>query len=119
MHTLNLKTNYFPLMCFFTFCKITLHKKAAETGKGGTLLYLILHFECGMAIPTFLWGQVNYPKADLWLQKEFVGCNLPVPITVRRTVADPVRGSGRGPDPPPSGLRLFFITCLTLKVLHL
>ena len=50
-----------------------------------------------MAIPTFLWGQVNYPKADLWLQKEFVGCNLPVPITVRRTVADAVRGSGRGP----------------------
>ena len=45
--------------------------------------------------------------------REFVGCNLPVPITVRRTVADPVRGSGRGPDPPPSGLWLFFITCLT------
>ena len=73
-------------------------------------MYLILHFKCGMAIPTFLWGSINsinYPKADLWLQNEFVGCNLPVPITVRRTVADPVRGSGRGPDPPPSGLWLF------------
>ena len=106
-------------MFFLHFVKLHYIKKAAETGKGGTLLYLILHFECGMAIPTFLWGQVNYPKADLWLQKEFVGCNLPVPITVRCTVADAVRGSGRGPDPPLSGLRLFFIACLTLKVLYL
>ena len=40
--------------------------------------------------------QVNYPKADLWLQNEFVGCNLPVPITVRPTVADPGRGGGGG-----------------------
>ena len=45
--------------------------------------------------------QVNYPKADLWLQKEFVGCNLPVPITVKTYSGGSSERVGAGSRPAP------------------
>ena len=44
---------------------------------------------------------MNYPKADLWLQNEFVGCNLPVPITVKTYSGGSSERVGAGSGPAP------------------
>ena len=54
----NLGTNYISFMRYFTLWKITLQKRLQKLADA-TLLYLILHFKCGMTIPTFLWGSIK------------------------------------------------------------